>query len=307
MTHESIDAVAALRAFNRFHTRFSGVLQPSYMDSGLGVTAARLLYEVAQAEEGVLASALADRLALDAGHASRMLAGFEKRGWIARDRGADARQRPICLTEEGRAFFDGLDARARADTEASIADLDEGHRAELESALAHVRTLLGDRIAGEWRIRPFRIGELAQVAARQAQLYDREYGWGRAMEVMQLDITSNFLRDFKPGREQCWIAERDGRMLGAVVLADAGGDVGQLRLLHVEREARGLGIGRALVDQCIAFAGQAGYRSMRLWTQDVLVSARHIYESAGFILISTETHSAFGAPMTGERWERALP
>ncbi|MGW8203843.1 bifunctional helix-turn-helix transcriptional regulator/GNAT family N-acetyltransferase [Sphingomonas bisphenolicum] len=302
------ETVAAVRAFNRFHTRFAGVLQPSYMDSGMGVTAARLLYEIAQAEAGVLASSLREHMGLDAGHASRIIAGFEKRGWIARGRGSDARQRPIALTPEGRAAFAAIDARTRADTAARVAGLDQGQQDDLVAALGQVRALLGDPIHSErdWSIRPFRIGDLALVASRQARLYETEYGWGRAMEVMQGEITTAFLRDFKPGREQAWIAERDGAMLGAVLLADAGDDVGQLRLLHVERAARGLGIGRALVDQCIGFARNAGYRAMMLWTQNVLTHARHLYESAGFTLSAQETHSLFGNEMMGERWILSL-
>ncbi|MES2173236.1 MAG: helix-turn-helix domain-containing GNAT family N-acetyltransferase [Pseudomonadota bacterium] len=298
------ETVAALRAFNRFHTRFAGVLQPSYMDSGMGVTAARLLYEIAQAEAGVLASSLREQMGLDAGHASRIIAGFEKRGWIARGRGSDARQRPIALTAQGRAAFAAIDARTRADTAARIAGLDRAQQDDLVAALGQVRALLGDLMAGEgsWSIRPFRIGDLALVASRQARLYEAEYGWGRAMEVMQGEITTVFLRDFKPGREQAWIAERDGVMLGAVLLADVGDDVGQLRLLHVECGARGLGIGRALVDQCVGFARDAGYQRVMLWTQDVLTHARRLYESAGFMPDDHEAHNLFGTEMMGERW-----
>ncbi len=298
------ETVAALRAFNRFHTRFAGVLQPSYMDSGMGVTAARLLYEIAQGQAGVLASSLREGIGLDAGHASRIIAGFEKRGWIARGRGSDGRQRPIVLTADGRAAFAAIDARTRADTAARIAGLDRGQQDDLVAALGQVRALLGDPMVGEgdWSIRPFRIGDLALVASRQARLYEAEYGWGRAMEVMQGEITTAFLRDFKPEREQAWIAERDGAMLGAVLLADAGEDVGQLRLLHVERAARGLGIGRALVDQCVGFARDAGYRRMMLWTQDVLTHARRLYESAGFQIAEREPHKHFGIEMMGERW-----
>ncbi len=306
-TSEAIDAVAALRAFNRFHSRFSGVLQPSYMDSGLSVTAARLLYEIAQEAEPVLASVLQSRTGLDAGHVSRLLARFEKQDWIARGRGVDARQRPIRLTDAGRAFFNAIDAHTRADTEARIATLDEGERADLVAALAQVRMLLGDGRDADWIIRPFAVGDLALLASRQSRLYDREYGWGRTMELMQAQITASFLRDFKPGREQCWIAEREGQMLGAIVLADAGDNIGQLRLLHVERAARGLGIGRALVASCIAFAADAGYGALRLWTQDILTSARRIYEGAGFVRTAIEGHEIFGTPMNGEIWERPLP
>lgn len=301
------DAVIALRAFNRFHTRFAGVLQPSYMQSGLGVTAARLFYEVAQTPAGVLARELAERLGLDAGQASRIVAGLERRGWIARERGEDARQRPIRLTEEGRAFFAALDARTRADTEARIAGLDQAQRDALTAALARVRLLLGDGAGMAWRLRPFRMGDLAEVAARQARLYDAEYGWGSAMELLQGEITTAFLRDFKPGREQGWIADCEGAMLGAVLVADAGDNAAQLRLLHVEREARGMGIGGALVDRCIAFAGEAGYDRIVLWTQDVLISARRLYEATGFRRVSVERHAIFGTEMIGERWERPLP
>jgi DNA-binding MarR family transcriptional regulator len=144
-----VDAVSALRAFNRFHTRFSGVLQPSYMDSGLGVTAARLLYEIARAPEqiageGVLARTLQQRLSLNAGFASRLLRDFERRGWIERGKGADGRQRPIYLTDAGRVFFERLDESTRAHTEARIADLDDVQRAALAAALGEVRRLLGD-------------------------------------------------------------------------------------------------------------------------------------------------------------------
>lgn len=300
------DTVAALRAFNRFHTRFSGVLQPSYMDSGLGLTAARLLYEIAQAPDGVLASTLREQMELDAGQTSRIVAGFEKRGWVVRARGADARQRPIALTDEGRAAFAALDARTRADTEARIAGLDAGQRVELAQMLARVRTLLGDRVEIPFHIRTFQTGDLALVAARQAQLYEQEYGWGRPMEIMQGDITTAFLRDFQPGREQCWIAERSGAMVGAVLLADAGNNVGQLRLLHVDAQMRGQGLGRALIDHCISFAQGARYDRIMLWTQDVLTDARRLYHAAGFALVSTQSHDLLGQAMTGERWERKL-
>lgn len=304
------DTVAALRAFNRFHTRFSGALQPSYMESGMGLTAARLLYEIAQADqssdEGVLASALQDRLGVDSGYCSRILRGFEKRGWIIRARGADARRRPIRLTREGRSAFEVLDQRTRADTEARIAALGPDARLRLEDALATARGLLGDRVDEPWSIRAFRTGDLALIASRQSVLYAEAYGWGRGMEVLEGEVTTTFLRDFKPGREQCWVAERHGRMLGAVMLVDAGEGVAKLRLLHVEAEARGLGIGSALVDRCIAFARQAGYRRLQLWTHTILASARRIYDAAGFRIMSVETHHAFGEPVQGEIWEMRL-
>ncbi|CAN5267030.1 helix-turn-helix domain-containing GNAT family N-acetyltransferase [soil metagenome] len=299
------DAVAALRAFNRFHTRFSGALQPSYMESGMGLSAARLLYEIAQ-QDDVLASDLQQRIGIDSGYASRLLRGFEKKGWIARGRGADARRRPIRLTAEGRDAFATLDARTRADTAERIEGLAADARTRLVDALATVRGLLGDRVEEPWTIRTFRAGDLALIASRQSILYAEGFSWGHALEVLESEVTTAFLRDFKPDREQCWVAERAGRMLGAVMLVDAGEDCAQLRLLHVEAEARGQGIGAALVDRCVAFAREAGYARIRLWTHTVLASARRIYEAAGFRIVSVDVHDTFGEPVQGEHWEMRL-
>lgn len=144
------------------------------------------------------------------------------------------------------------------------------------------------------------------IAARQSILYERGYGWGRGMEVLIGEIVTNFLRDFKPGREQCWVAEASGRMLGCVFLVDDGERVARLRLLYVEAEARGLGIGNALVEECIRFARDAGYAKLVLWTHTVLTSARKIYAGAGFRITSTEVHDDFGKPEQGETWELDL-
>lgn len=297
------DAVVTLRAFNRFYTRFAGVLDAHYMDSALSLAEARLLYEIIHRDAPVAAELQAD-LGLDAGYVSRMLRRFQAKGWIARGRGEDARRRPISVTPEGRALFDAIDVRARAAAAAQIETLAEPDRATLVAALGAVTALLSGREV-LWHIRTFRAGDLALIASRQSVLYEA-YGWGRPMEILQGEVTTNFLRDFKPGREQCWIAERAGMMAGAVMLVDAGEYVGQLRLLHVESWARGLGIGGALVAECVAFARSAGYRMVRLWTHSVLLSARRIYEAQGFRIVSTEVHDAFGKPEQGETWELDL-
>ena len=297
------EAVAAVRAFTRFYTRFVGALDAHYLDSPLSLAEARLLYEIAN-RTAPLAAELQAELGLDAGYVSRMLRRFQAEGWIARSRGADARRRPISLTAEGRRVFDALDARTRAQLAGRIDTLPESDRTALVEALGAARALLGGGTA-PWHIRTFRTGDLATIAARQSILYE-PYGWGRPMEILQGEITTAFLRDFKPGREQCWVAERAGAMAGAVLIVDAGGNVGQLRLLHVEPWARGLGIGSALVAECVAFARAAGYDTIRLWTHTVLVSARRIYEAAGFRIVATEVHHGFGKAEQGETWELAL-
>jgi len=297
------EAVVALRAFNRFYTRFAGVLDAQYMESELSLTEARLLYEIAN-RKAPLAAELQAELGLDAGYVSRILRRFQAKGWIARERGEDARRRPISLTSAGRATFETLDARTRATTAARLEKLGPVDRETMVAAMAAITGLLGGNGA-PWRIRTFRTGDLALIASRQSILYE-PYSWGLPMEILQGEVTTAFLRDFKPGREQCWVAERAGLMAGAVMLVDAGNNVGQLRLLHVEPWARGLGIGSALVRECIKFARDVGYAKIKLWTHTVLTSARRIYEAEGFRIVETAMHHEFGKPEQGETWELEL-
>lgn len=298
------EAVTALRAFNRFHTRFSGALNAHYMHSDMSLAEARCLYEIAQ-EDGLLASDLQDRIGLDAGYVSRILRKFEGKGWITRGRGKDARRRPITLADAGRAAFAALDVTTRAETAGRIAHLGEADREALVGALEQVQLLL-DGGGREWTMRTFRPGDLAMIAARQSLLYAEGWGWGLPMEILQGEVTTAFLRDFKPGREQCWVAELGGRMAGSVLVVDAGGDAAQLRLLYVEPWARGLGIGEALVQECVRFAREAGYARMKLWTHTILTSARRIYESVGMHIAKVEMHDEFGEAVQGEIWEMAL-
>ncbi len=230
--------------------------------------------------------------------------GRARTGTIAMRRGEDARRRPIELTEAGLAKFAALDVRTRAKVAERLRPLSPIDRTTLVEAFTAIERLLG---GGEtpWSIRTFRTGDLAAIASRQSILYEA-FGWGRPMEILQCEVTTGFLRDFKPGREQCWIAERAGLMAGSILLVDAGDDVGQLRLLYVEPWARGLGIGQALVEACVSFARDAGYRKVRLWTHSVLESARRIYEGAGFRIVETAIHDEFGKPEQGETWELAL-
>lgn len=298
------DAVASLRAFNRFYTRFAGVLAAHYMESDFSLAEARILYEIAR-EGRALAADIQSVLGLDAGYVSRILRNFEKRGLIVRTRGSDARSRPIALTDYGHALFDALDARTRDHAAARLERLPASDRRMLIAALDSARVLLGGEHSASWSIRTFRPGDMGMIAARQTIIY-APYGWGRPMEALQGEITSAFLRHFKPGREQCWVAERAGVMAGSVFIVEEGEDVARLRLLYVEPWARGLGIGAALVDQCIAFARAAGYRRIILWTHTVLESARRIYATKGFVITEVSVHHDFGKPEQGETWELDL-
>ncbi|HEY5713462.1 MAG TPA: helix-turn-helix domain-containing GNAT family N-acetyltransferase [Allosphingosinicella sp.] len=298
------DAVAAVRGFTRFYTSFVGALDAHYMDSDLSLAEARLLYEIANRPAPLAAELQAD-LGLDPGYVSRILHRFQNKGWIERGRGEDGRRRPISITAAGRAAFEAIDVRARAGVAGRIEGLTDTDRETLVGALGAARALLGGGGETPWHIRTFRAGDLAMIAARQSILYE-PYGWGLPMEILQGEVTTAFLRDFKPGREQCWVAERAGMMAGAILLVDAGDNVGQLRLLHVEPWARGLGIGSALVAECVNFGRAAGYDRIRLWTHSILLSARRIYEAAGFHIVSTAVHHEFGKPEQGEIWELAL-
>ena len=299
---ETDDTIRAVRAFNRFHTRFAGALAPRYMGSALSLIEARMFYEIIS-QDGVLAAELQDRLDLDAGYASRIVRRFEAEGWIERRRGADARQRPIHVTAAGRAEYEALDAVTRADVAARLAPIGAPGRKALVEALGTARMLLADGDLPAWTMRHFETGDMGRIATRQAELYAASHGWGRPMEALLLDVTGRFLRDFRPGREQCWIAERGGRMVGSVFVCDSGAAGAQLRLLYVEPEARGLGIGEALVDTAIGFARAAGYHRIWLWTHSVLEAARRIYARCGFERISVTMHHAFGEPEQGEDWE----
>ena len=300
------EAVAALRAFNRFYTRFAGALDAHYMDSDLSLAEARLLYEIAN-REAPLAAELQAELGLDAGYVSRILRRFQAKGWIERGRGEDARRRPISLTEAGRRLFRRRSTRAPAPRSAGrIEALGAADRETLVGALAAVTGPARRRRARPGISAPSAPATSFTIAARQSILYE-PYGWGRPMEILQGEITTAFLRDFKPGREQCWVAERAGMMAGAVLIVDAGDNVGQLRLLHVEPWARGLGIGKRAGRRMRRLRARRPATSVvRLWTHTVLTRARRIYEAAGFRIVSTEVHHEFGKPEQGETWELAL-
>lgn len=301
-----MDQIETVRAFNRFYTRAVGAISPRFLDSEMSLPEARLLFEMAQADH-TLAVDLGARLGIDAGYLSRILARFESRGWIERPRDSvDARRRPIALTPAGRALFADLDKRQRDAVLAMLEPLSPAARTIATEALGEAQALLGGA-RGAPTIRTFRPGDMGAIASRQAMLYDEGWGWGRPMEVLLGEITTDFLRHFQPGREQCWVAEVAGRMAGSVFCTDGGAPgLAKLRLLYVEPFARGLGLGEALVDACTGFARDAGYEAIELWTHTILTSARRIYTAKGFRLIRTEVHSDFGEPVQGEYWRLEL-
>jgi len=304
------DAIAAVREFNRFYTRLIGALDDRFLGADLTLPEARLIFEIASSDRPVAAE-LQARLGMDAGFVSRLLRRFETRRWIVREHGgADARRRPIVLTDEGRGMFDLINQRQRALVTTMLERLAPGQQRDLIAALGTTTAMLDPAPRKGFAIRTFRVGDLAMIAARQSILYDEMHGWGRGLELVESEYTTQFLRQFKPGREQCWIAEAEGAMAGSVMLTDEsgnGGDgLGRLRLMYVEPFARGRGIGNALVGTCVAFAREVGYDTVTLWTHAVLTSARRIYAGHGFQIVATEMHEEFGKPELGETWRLDL-
>lgn len=300
-------AVCSLRAFNRDFSRLMGLLEPGYMGSELSLVEARVFYEI-RTRQPVLARDIAAELRLDAGYLSRIVARLIKREWVARGRGRDARERPLKLTVRGEAAYAALDRETAARTADAIAKLGSDGASRLGRFLDGAGRLLFGRQETAWTIRTFRSGDMGMIAARQAVLYQEHHGWGRKLEAIMLDITARFLREYKPGREQCWVAEREGAILGSVFLVEEPGqpDTARLRLLYVEPEARGLGIGHALVQECTRFARATGYRKIVLWTHAVLESARRIYAAEGYVLTATEMQEEFGKPEVSEHWQLEL-
>jgi DNA-binding MarR family transcriptional regulator/N-acetylglutamate synthase-like GNAT family acetyltransferase len=298
--------VDALRRFNRFYTNRLGILDESYLESGFSLAEVRVLWELAH-REGPTAAEIGRDLGLDPGYLSRLLRGFEARALIRRTpSAADGRQSHLGLTDAGRTAFAPLDAASRRAIEGWLAPLDETGQQRLVEAATTIERLLGDRGAEPWMLRPHRPGDMGWVVHRHGALYAREYGFDERFEALVAGIVAAFVNDLDPGRERCWIAEQDDHIVGSVFLVRGDEVTARLRLLYVEPEARGQGIGRRLVEECVRFARDRGYRAVTLWTNDVLVAARRIYEAAGFRLVREAPHHSFGRDLVGQDWTREL-
>ena len=300
--------VEDVRGFNRFYTRVLGLLRPDLAGSSFGLTEARVLFELAHRDD-VAVSELRRDLGLDAGYLSRILSGFSTSGLVAREKSAaDGRRQVVRLTADGQRAFAELDQLQAGAIATMLAPLDEGQRAELVTSMGRIRRTLGDE--PHWRglvLRPPAPGDLGWVVERHGYRYAAEYGWDTTFEALVARIVADFAERDDSKREAAWIAELDGERVGCVfcTAADAK-DTARLRLLIVEPSARGAGVGTRLVDECLLFARRAGYRRITLWTNDVLVAARRIYERAGFRCDRREPHHSFGRDLVGEYWSRDL-
>jgi DNA-binding MarR family transcriptional regulator/N-acetylglutamate synthase-like GNAT family acetyltransferase len=302
-------AIADVRAFNRFYTSQIGLLDEHFADGPLSLAEARVLYEI-DARGHTTARELIKALRIDRGYLSRMLRKFGDADLTAMSPIlGDRRSNQIALTTDGDVIVDRLNQKSDQAVESMLHPLDASQRAELTAAMATIRRLLGDAPTdAPVVLRPHRLGELGWLIHRQGLLYNQQFGWNGEFETLIARIYHEYEVAPETPPKALWVAERAGRVVGSIFVLPSEGREGtaQLRMLYVEPEARGLGLGATLVTQVVDFARKSGYRRVRLWTQSALVSARRIYEAAGFRCVETNEHHSFGKDLTGEHWELEL-
>ncbi|HET7850554.1 MAG TPA: bifunctional helix-turn-helix transcriptional regulator/GNAT family N-acetyltransferase [Pseudolabrys sp.] len=303
--------IAAVRRFNRFYTRQIGVLRKGYLNSPYSLGEMRVLYEVAHGAR--TATEIVRNLDLDAGYLSRVLRQFEKRGYIRRTASAeDARQSRLAMTQRGRKAFAPMDKGSQTLVGTMLDALDPAAQSRLVAAMVSIESLLNGKGRTEkesgpnYILREPKPGDFGWLVKRHAEIYAQEYGWTEPFEGLCAQIVADFVNNNDPKCERCWIAELDGENAGAVMIVRDSADVARLRLLLVEPHARGLGIGARLVDECVKFSRDAGYKKITLWTHSVLTAARRIYENAGFRLTASEARHTWSKDVVAEFWDLEL-
>jgi DNA-binding MarR family transcriptional regulator/GNAT superfamily N-acetyltransferase len=299
--------IEAVRHFNRFYTQKIGVLQEGLLKSPFTLSQLRVLYELAYRKQPTAAQ-LSNDLNLDRGYVSRILADFEKRGLIERKPSSDdARESLLALTRKGTDAFAPLNVRSHDEMAEMLSGLSSSQQKRLLESMMSIEKLLNatdEKVS--YILRPHQPGDMGWVIHRHGVLYSQEYGWDEQFEALVASICVNFLQKFDQKRERCWIAEKDAEIVGSVFLVKHTKNIAQLRMLYVEPFTRGMGIGRRLVDECIRFSRQTGYKKIILWTQSNLSAARHIYEATGFKIVKKEPHHSFGHDLVAEIWELKL-
>jgi DNA-binding MarR family transcriptional regulator/GNAT superfamily N-acetyltransferase len=305
----SVASVQAVRSFNRFYTKQIGVLQQGWLGSPFSLAESRVLYELAHHEQPT-ATDIGKELGLDAGYLSRMLRSLEHRGLVRRTRSnADGRSAHLSLTPQGQTVFARLNQQTQQDVAARLRKLSAADQRRLVAAMHVIEEVLGvpRQSPTSYVLRPPHAGDLGWIVHRQAALYAEEWGYNEQFEALCAEIVAEFVQHLRPTKERCWIAEKDGEIVGTVFLVRKSDTVAKLRLLYVEPSARGLGIGGRLIDECVRFAKQAGYRKITLWTQSELLAARRLYKRAGFKVTAKQSHDSFSRKgLVAETWEIAL-
>ena len=305
MTTTLVERAAIIRGFNRFYTHQIGVLQEHLLQSDFSLTEIRVMYELSS--RGDLTSAdLCQMLGLDAGYLSRLISGFEKKGLIQKVRSVtDARAVQLHLSDLGRSVLAPLENQTQQEVIALLQALPEQQQQQLTASMQRIQTLLQGGTPS-YLLRDPQPGDMGLVVQQQSALYAREYHWNWEFEALVAEIVAKYLREFDPSAERCWIAEMDGEVVGSIFVVRHDETTAKLRMLYVDASARGMGIGQRLVEECLRFARNAGYKSMLLWTVDALTDARKLYQKAGFRLVDEEATVSFGKSLISETWAREL-
>jgi DNA-binding MarR family transcriptional regulator/N-acetylglutamate synthase-like GNAT family acetyltransferase len=305
----SVARVQAVRHFNRFYTRQIGALRQGWLGSAFSLAEARVMYELAHHDQPT-ATDVRKELGLDAGYLSRMLRSLDTRGFVRRARSTtDGRRAHLSLTARGNAAMTQLDQATQKDVAAMLETLSAGDQRRLIAAMQVIEALLGKKreAPASYLLRAPHSGDLGWIVHRQGIVYAEEWGYNEEFEALSAKIVAAFVQHLRPSKERCWIAEKDGEIVGSVFVVQKSHTVAQLRLLFVEPSARGLGIGSRLIDECVRFAKQAGYRKITLWTQSELAAARSLYKKAGFTLCAKKVHDSFSRKgLVAETWDRPL-
>lgn len=303
-----VSPIEAVRRFNRFYTRQIGVLHEGLLRSQFSLAEVRVLFELAHSDH-LTARQISDLLGLDPGYLSRILRGFQIRGLVSGTKSqGDARHTLLALTVTGKQTFDVLNDRADGEIAAMLEKLSAAQQSQLLAAMQAMERLLGGEATNgaPYLLRDYRPGDMGWIIERHGALYAQEYGYDDQFEAVVAEIASNFLKHHDSRREHCWIAERNGQNVGSVMLVRKSSTVAKLRLLIVDPSARGLGIGKRLVEECTRFARRAEYKKITLWTHGQLVAARGIYKAAGFSRVAAVPSHSFGKDLVDETWELTL-
>lgn len=301
-------SVDQIRAFNRYYTHKIGVLNKGLLETNYSLTKARILFELGQ-QEFITATEICARLHLDPAYLSRTLSSFHKKGLVRQvPSPQDARQRLVELTSKGKQEYEDLTLRSRTANKSMIKDLSIEQQYQLLQSMKRIEQILSPEKASSYPylIRTHQCGDIGWIVQQHGLIYAKEYGFDEHFEALVADIMADFIQNQKPDRECLWIAEHNGKAIGSVMIVDAGQEVAKLRVLIVHPDARGKGVAKKLVDTCIQFSKQKGYKKITLWTQQQLKSARHIYHKAGFVIVKETANYQFGQNSIDETWELDL-
>lgn len=298
-----MDEIEEIRACNRLYTRELGLLGKSYLGSGLGVSEVRVLYELAHGAPAGTRT-LAQRLALDEGYVSRVLRGFERRGWLVRSPdAADARRRVLNLTQSGRAAVAPLEEASRREIAARLDRLSPDRRARFLEGVRGIRAALSDHAPPEVEFRDLAPGDAGWVIGRHGALYAAEEGYDASFEALVAEILVGYIRSHDPAGERAWIAWEGGRRIGSVFCVRQSDDTAKLRLFLIEPDGRGRGLGKRMLAMCMDWARERGYARMVLWTHESHRAACALYAAAGWRMVEETSAHAFGQDVVDQIWQ----